>query len=208
MKAAMTALGINAARLDMVIMQMVNLVRNGEKYKLSKRSGKAVTLSTLLDEIPIDAARFFFNLREPNSQFDFDLDLAVSQTSQNPVYYVQYAHARICSVLRKLEDEGIEIKSPDSAVLSELKAPEELELIKYMATLPNVIDESAKNYDPAKITRYAVELATMYHKFYTNCRIMGEPENILQARALLSLAVKQVICNILDMLKITCPDSM
>lgn len=208
MKAAMTALGINAARLDMVIMQMVNLVRNGEKYKLSKRSGKAVTLSTLLDEIPIDAARFFFNLREPNSQFDFDLDLAVSQTSQNPVYYVQYAHARICSVLRKLEDEGIEIKSPDSAVLSELKAPEELELIKYMATLPNVIDESAKNYDPAKITRYAVELAMMYHKFYTNCRIMGEPENILQARALLSLAVKQVICNILDMLKITCPDSM
>lgn len=208
MKAAMTALGINADRLDIVIMQMVNLVRNGEKYKLSKRSGKAVTLSTLLEEIPIDAARFFFNLREPNSQFDFDLDLAVSQTSQNPVYYVQYAHARICSVLRKLAEEGIEIKAPDSSFLSQLTSPEELEMIKYMATLPNVIDESAKNYDPAKMTRYAVELATMYHKFYTNCRIMGEPEDILQARVSLSLAVKQVISNILEMLKITCPESM
>lgn len=208
MKAAMTALGINADRLDMVIMQMVNLVRNGEKYKLSKRSGKAVTLSTLLEEIPIDAARFFFNLREPNSQFDFDLDLAVSQTSQNPVYYVQYAHARICSVLRKLEEEGIEIKAPDSSFLLQLKSPEELEMIKYMATLPNTIDESARNYDPAKMTRYAVELATMYHKFYTNCRIMGEPDDILQARVSLSLAVKQVISNILDMLKITCPESM
>lgn len=208
MKAAMTALGINADRLDMVIMQMVNLVRNGKKYKLSKRSGKAVTLSTLLEEIPIDAARFFFNLREPNSQFDFDLDLAVSQTSQNPVYYVQYAHARICSVLRKLEEEGIEIKAPDSSFLLQLKSPEELEMIKYMATLPNTIDESARNYDPAKMTRYAVELATMYHKFYTNCRIMGEPDDILQARVSLSLAVKQVISNILDMLKITCPESM
>lgn len=208
MKAAMTALGINADRLDMVIMQMVNLVRNGEKYKLSKRSGKAVTLSTLLEEIPIDAARFFFNLREPNSQFDFDLDLAVSQTSQNPVYYVQYAHARICSVLRKLEEEGIEIKAPDSSFLLQLKSPEELEMIKYMATLPNTIDESARNYDPAKMTRYAVELATMYHKFYTNCRIMGEPDDILQARVSLSLAVKQVISNILDMLKITCLESM
>ncbi len=208
MKAAMTALGVNANRLDMVIMQMVNLVRNGEKYKLSKRSGKAITLSTLLEEIPIDAARFFFNLREPNSHFDFDLELAVSQTSQNPVYYVQYAHARICSVLRKLEQEGIEIKESSARNLSVLTMPEEVEMIKYMATLPNVIDESAKNYDPSKITRYVVELATMYHKFYTNCRIVGEPEDILQARISLSLAVKQILNNILNMLKIDCPDSM
>lgn len=208
MKAAMQALGVNPNKLDMVIMQMVNLVKNGEKYKLSKRSGKAVTLSTLLDEIPIDAARFFFNLREPNSHFDFDLDLAVSQSSQNPVYYVQYAHARICSVLRKLEEEGIEISAPCRENLSKLTAPEEVEMIKYMATLPNVIDESAKNYDPARITRYVLDLATMYHKFYTNCRIMGEPDDVLQARVSLSLAVKQVIKNILDMLKITCPESM
>lgn len=207
-KASMTALGVDADRLDIVIMQMVNLVRNGEKYKLSKRSGKAITLSTLLDEIPIDAARFFFNLREPNSHFDFDLDLAVSQTSQNPVYYVQYAHARICSVLKKMNEEGIEVKSLDKAALSVLTAPEEQEMIKHLATLPNVINDAAKAYDPAKVTKYVIDLATMYHKFYNNCRIMGEDENVMQARLSLSLAVKQVIKNILDMLKITCPESM
>ena len=207
-KASMTALGVDADRLDIVIMQMVNLVRNGEKYKLSKRSGKAITLSTLLDEIPIDAARFFFNLREPNSHFDFDLDLAVSQTSQNPVYYVQYAHAIICSVLKKMNEEGIEVKSLDKAALSVLTAPEEQEMIKHLATLPNVINEAAKAYDPAKVTKYVIDLATMYHKFYNNCRIMGEDESVMQARLSLSLAVKQVIKNILDMLKITCPESM
>lgn len=207
-KASMTALGVDADRLDIVIMQMVNLVRNGEKYKLSKRSGKAITLSTLLEEIPIDAARFFFNLREPNSHFDFDLDLAVSQTSQNPVYYVQYAHARICSVLKKMNEEGIEVKSLDKAALSVLTAPEEQEMIKHLATLPNVINEAAKAYDPAKVTKYVIDLATMYHKFYNNCRIMGEDESVMQARLSLSLAVKQVIKNILDMLKITCPESM
>lgn len=207
-KASMTALGVDADRLDIVIMQMVNLVRNGEKYKLSKRSGKAITLSTLLDEIPIDAARFFFNLREPNSHFDFDLDLAVSQTSQNPVYYVQYAHARICSVLKKMNEEGIEVKSLDKAALSVLTAPEEQEMIKHIATLPNVINDAAKAYDPAKVTKYVIDLATMYHKFYNNCRIMGEDESVMQARLSLSLAVKQVIKNILDMLKITCPESM
>ena len=207
-KASMTALGVDADRLDIVIMQMVNLVRNGEKYKLSKRSGKAITLSTLLDEIPIDAARFFFNLREPNSHFDFDLDLAVSQTSQNPVYYVQYAHARICSVLKKMNEEGFEVKSLDKAALSVLTAPEEQEMIKHLATLPNVINEAAKAYDPAKVTKYVIDLATMYHKFYNNCRIMGEDESVMQARLSLSLAVKQVIKNILDMLKITCPESM
>jgi arginine--tRNA ligase len=207
-KASMTALGVDADRLDIVIMQMVNLVRNGEKYKLSKRSGKAITLSTLLDEIPIDAARFFFNLREPNSHFDFDLDLAVSQTSQNPVYYVQYAHARICSVLKKMNEEGIEVKSLDKAALSVLTVSEEQEMIKHLATLPNVINEAAKAYDPAKVTKYVIDLATMYHKFYNNCRIMGEDESVMQARLSLSLAVKQVIKNILDMLKITCPESM
>ena len=207
-KASMTALGVDADKLDIVIMQMVNLIKNGEKYKLSKRSGKAITLSTLLDEIPIDAARFFFNLREPNSHFDFDLDLAVSETSQNPVYYVQYAHARICSLLKKLHEEGIEPKPLDKEALKVLNNPEEQEIIKLMATLPNVINEAAKAYDPAKVTKYVIDLATLYHKFYNNCRIKGEEENIMQARISLSLAVKQVIKNILDMLKITCPESM
>lgn len=207
-KASMTALGVDANRLDIVIMQMVNLVRNGEKYKLSKRSGKAITLATLLDEIPIDAARFFFNLREPNSHFDFDLDLAVSQSSQNPVYYVQYAHARICSVMKKMAEEGIEVKPLDKQSMHSLSTSEEFELVKLMATLPNVINEAAKAYDPAKVTKYAVDIATLYHKFYNNCRIKGEPEDVMQARLSLSLAVKQVIKNILDMLKITCPESM
>ncbi len=207
-KASMTALGVDEKKLDIVIMQMVRLVRNGEVYKLSKRSGKAITLNTLLDEIPIDAARFFFNLREPNSQFDFDLDLAVSESSQNPVYYVQYAHARICSVLKKLAEEGTEIKPFDEASAKLLETGEEKEIVKLLANLPGVINEGARNYDPAKVTKYVIDLATLYHKFYNSCRIKGEAEELMQARISLSLAVKQVIANILDMLKITCPESM
>lgn len=208
MKAAMKALGVNPDRLDMVIMQMVNLIKDGEKYKLSKRSGKAITLSTLLEEIPIDAARFFFNLREPNSHFDFDLDLAVSQTSQNPVYYVQYAHARICSIFRGLEAEGTEVRKFDAQMAQSLTTAEERELIKYIATLPNVVNESAKSYDPAKMTRYVVEIATLFHKFYSQCRVKGESDEIMQARLGLCSAVKQIIKNILDMLKIDCPEAM
>ena len=207
-KASMTALGVDEKKLDIVIMQMVRLVRNGEVYKLSKRSGKAITLNTLLDEIPIDAARFFFNLREPNSQFDFDLDLAVSESSQNPVYYVQYAHARICSVLKKLAEEGVEVKAFDEASAKLLESSEEKEIVKLLANLPSVINEGARNYDPAKVTKYVIDLATLYHKFYNSCRIKGEAEELMQARISLSLAVKQVIANILDMLKITCPESM
>ena len=208
MKAAMKALGVDPNRLDMVIMQMVNLVKDGEKYKLSKRSGKAITLSTLLDEIPIDAARFFFNLREPNSHFDFDLDLAVSQTSKNPVYYVQYAHARICSILKAIEEEGIVISDFTPNMANLLVADEEKELVKYMASLPNTINDSARTYDPAKVTHYVVEIATMFHKFYSQCRVKGEDEHLMQARLGLCKAVKQIIANILDMLKITCPESM
>ena len=207
-KASMTALGVDEKKLDIVIMQMVRLVRNGEVYKLSKRSGKAITLNTLLDEIPIDAARFFFNLREPDSQFDFDLDLAVSESSQNPVYYVQYAHARICSVLKKAAEENITLKPFDTQSAKLLDSAEEKAIIKLLANLPEVINDAARNYDPAKVTKYAIDLATLYHKFYNACRIIGEEEGIMQARLSLSVAVKQVISNILDMLKITCPESM
>lgn len=207
-KAAMTALGVDEKKLDIVIMQMVRLVKNGEAYKLSKRSGKAITLNTLLDEIPIDAARFFFNLREPNSQFDLDLDLAVAQTSQNPVYYVQYAHARICSVVKKLSEEGTQVKPFDCGDAELLTDPQEREIIKLLAILPSVINDSARNYDPAKVTKYVIDLATAYHKFYNSCRIKGVEESLMQARLSLSLAVKQVIANILEMLKITRPESM
>lgn len=208
LKAAMTALGVDEKKLDVVIMQMVRLVKDGETYKLSKRSGKAITLNTLLEELPIDAARFFFNLREPNSQFDLDLDLAISNSSQNPVYYVQYAHARICSVMKKLAEEGVEAKPFTAETAAALSSTEELELVKLMATLPTVINEAAKAYDPAKVTKYAVDIATLYHKFYNACRIKGEPEDVMQARLSLSLAVKQIIFNILTMLKIDCPESM
>lgn len=206
MKAALKALGVDENRLDVVIMQMVRLVRNGEVYKLSKRSGKAITLATLLEEIPIDAARFFFNLREANSHFDFDLDLAASQSSQNPVYYVQYAHARICSVLSKAKESGI--AAGNNTDLSCLETEDEQELIKFIATLPDVVNDAAKNYDPARMTRYVIELATLYHKFYNNCRIIGESDDIMQARLTLCLAVKQVISNVLTMLKITVPEKM
>lgn len=208
MKAALTALGLDADRLDAVIMQMVRLVRDGETIKLSKRSGKAITLNTLLEEVPIDAARFFFNLREPNSHFDFDLELAASQTSENPVYYVQYAYARICSILRKAKEQGIDVTTPSVAQLNLLSSDEERELITHIAALTDEIIYAAKQYDPARITHYVVELATMFHKFYNAQRVMVEDEKLMNARLFLCTAVKNTIKNILTMLKIETPEQM
>lgn len=207
LKAALTALGVDASKLDVVLMQMVRLVRNGETVKLSKRSGKAITLVTLLDEIPIDAARFFFNLREANSQFEFDLDLAIEKSSQNPVYYVQYAHARICSMLRALAEEGTEI--PKTADLDLLTDSREIELIRHLASLPKEIDLAAKTYDPAKITKYSVDLATLFHRFYDACSVKNaESAELKNARILLSVAVRQTLRNVLSILNIEAPDKM
>ncbi len=208
MKGAMQALGVDPDRLEMIIMQMVRLVKDGETYKLSKRSGKAVTLETLLDEIPIDAARFFFNLREANSQFEFDLDLAIEQSSKNPVYYVQYAHARICSIIKNLEAEGYPCEMLSADKLDILETSEERELIRYIASLPNTVDAAAKDRDPAKITRYSQELATLFHKFYDKCRIKGADEPVLKARLCLCEAVKTALENTLGILNITCPEKM
>ena len=208
LKAALTALGVDADRLDVVLMQMVRLVRDGEVIKASKRSGKAITLVTLLDEVPIDAARFFFNLREPNSHFDFDLDLAVSESNSNPVFYVQYAYARICSILRNLAEEGIERRDCTSGELELLNAPEERELIIHISALTDEIIQSAKTYDPARLTHYVNELATKFHKFYAVCRVKGEDEALTQARLNLCYATGVVIKNVLDMLKITAPEKM
>lgn len=208
MKAALTALGLDADRLDTVIMQMVRLVRNGETIKLSKRSGKAITLNTLLEEIPIDAARFFFNLREPNSHFDFDLELAAKQSSENPVYYVQYAHARICSILSKAKEQGFEMTIPSVEELNALNSSEERELISHLANLTDEIISAAKGYDPAKITHYVVELATLFHKFYNAQRVMIDDKKLMNARLYLCTAVKSTIKNILTMLKIDAPESM
>lgn len=208
MKAALTALGLDASRLDIVIMQMVRLVREGETIKLSKRSGKAITLNTLIDEVPLDAARFFFNLREPNSHFDFDLELAAKESSENPVYYVQYAHARICSIIKKAKEQGVELRTPTDDELLLLNSNEEKELIRHLSALTGEIVNSAKAYDPAKITHYVIELATLFHKFYNAQRVMVEDESLMQARLYLCSAVKDTIKNILTMLKITTPEVM
>lgn len=209
MKAALTALGLDASRLDCVIMQMVRLVREGETIKLSKRSGKAITLNTLIDEVPLDAARFFFNLREPNSHFDFDLELAAKQSSENPVYYVQYAHARICSIIKKAQEQGVELKTPSDDELALLNSKEEKDLIRHLSLLTDEIVSAAKAYDPAKITHYVIELATLFHKFYNAQRVMlDDNEGLMQARLFLCKAVKDTIYNILTMLKITAPEVM
>ncbi len=207
MKAALTALGVDASKLDIVIMQMVMLVRNGETVKLSKRSGKAITLSTLLDEVPINAARFFFNLRDPNTHLEFDLELAIEESSNNPVFYVQYAHARICSILRRMEEEGTGYSNIPVSELN-FNHPAELALIRHIAALPNCINEAAKDYNPSKITKYLCDLAQLFHKFYDNCKIKGEEENILQSRLSLCVATKTVFKNLLDLLKVNAPEKM
>lgn len=208
MKGALDAIGCNGDDLDIILMQLVRLTSGGEVVKMSKRSGKAITLVDLLEEIPIDAVRFLFNMREPGSQMEFDLDLAVEQSSQNPVYYCQYAHARICSILKKLAAEGKEPRECTIPELVLLNAPEEKELIRHLASLTDEIVNAAKNYDPAKITRYAVDLATLFHKFYNACRVNCEDEALMQARLNLCLCVKKVLNNILTMFRITVPESM
>lgn len=208
MKGAMDAVGLSGSRLDIVLMQLVKLVKDGQEVRMSKRTGKAVSLMDLLDEVPIDSARFFFNQREPGAQVLFDLDLAVKKDSDNPVYYVQYAHARICSMLKKLADEGITPAAPEAVDFTQLTQPAEFDLIRQIARLPGEIVGAAQNYDPARVTRYAIELATLFHKFYNACRVKGEETPLLQARLALSVATRNVLHNVLDMLKITAPESM
>ncbi|MCI1955785.1 MAG: arginine--tRNA ligase [Oscillospiraceae bacterium] len=208
MKGAMDAIGLDGSKLDVVLIQLVRLVRGGEVVRMSKRTGKAIQLGDLLDEVPVDAARFYFNLREANSQMDFDLDLAVQQDSQNPVYYVQYAHARICSIVKKLAAEGIHPRACTDEELALLTAPEETELIRHLSACTEEIIASARAYDPARMTRYVVTLATLFHKFYTACRVKDEGESLTAARLNLCLAAATVLKNVLSMFKITAPESM
>lgn len=208
LKGAMDAIGLDGSKLDIVLMQLVRLMKDGEPYRMSKRTGKAITLSDLTDLVPIDAARFFFNMREPNSTLDFDLDLAVEESSQNPVYYVQYAHARICSILKNLSAQNIQPRECSAQELELLCAPEEKELIRALAQCPQEIINAAKNYDPARMTHYLMEVATLFHKFYNACRVQGEDEALMQARISLCIATRTVIANLLKLLKITAPTSM
>ena len=208
MKGAMDAVGLDGSKLQVVLIQLVRLMRDGEVVRMSKRSGKAIQLADLLDEVPVDAARFFFNLREANSRMDFDLDLAVEQSASNPVYYVQYAHARICSLFRNLQSEGVTLRPCSPEELSLLSAPEEKELIRHLAAYPGEIVAAAKDYDPARMTRYCMDLASLFHKFYNACRVKGEEERLLQARLSLCAAARYTLKNALTLLKIDAPESM
>lgn len=208
MKAAMDAVGLDGSKLDVVLIQLVRLVKAGEVVRMSKRTGKAIQLADLLDEVPVDAARFLFNMREATSQMDFDLDLAVQQDSQNPVYYVQYAHARICSILKALEAEGIKPRACTDEELALLTSQEEIELIRHLSAYTDEIVAAAKDYDPARITRYVITLATLYHKFYNTCRVKDAEDGLRAARICLCKAVATVIRNVLSLLKISAPEVM
>ena len=208
LKGAMDALGLDGEhRLDIVLMQLVKLMRGGEVVRMSKRTGKAISLSDLLDEIPVDAARYFFNSR-PESPVEFDLDLAVRQDSENPVYYVQYAHARICTMISALKAEGHDVPDINSVDLSLLTTEQERELIKQIALLPEEIRLAARDYDPSRINKYVTELAARFHRFYTACRIKGAEEGVLNARLCLADTVRKVIALSLSVIGVSAPSKM
>lgn len=204
MRIALSALGIDEKRLDVVIMQMVMLIRDGKPCKLSKRSGKAITLTTLLDEVPIDAARFVFNQRTADTHLEFDLDLAVEESSKNPVFYVQYAHARICSIIRRQADEGVQYQGGEVSYSD----PAEYALIRKIAEMPEMINQAAKDYDPSALTRYSYELAQTFHKFYDSCPIKGAEDSVKLSRLALCTAAKTALKNVLSLLKVEAPERM
>ena len=208
MKGAMDAVGLKGDHLQVVLIQLVRLMRDGEVVRMSKRSGKAIQLADLLDEVPVDAARFFFNLREAGTRMDFDLDLAIEQSASNPVYYVQYAHARICSIFKALAADGVVSRPCSGEELRLLAEPEEKELIRHLAAYTGEIVAAAKAYDPARITRYCMELATLFHKFYNACRVKGTEEPLMQARLALCSATRLTLRNALSLLKIDAPEAM
>ena len=208
MKAAMKAIGVDPNGLDVILMQLVRLMKEGKPVKMSKRTGEMINLADLLEDIGIDAARFFFNLRQADSHFDFDLDLAVEQSNDNPVFYVQYAHARICSILSRLEEEGTSLKKTADVNLSLLKEEEEKELIKMLAKYPEELALAAKTYDPTRLTRYSVDLASAFHTFYNACRVKGVEEDLMNARLILVSMVKLILSSALNLLGVTAPERM
>ena len=201
------ALGVDGNKLRFLLMQMIRIMRDGEVMKVSKRTGKALTLNDLLDEINVDACRFFNNARA-DSQLEFDIDLAVRQDSENPVYYVQYAHARICSLIRALAAEGFEVPQPKQINTYLLRHETEQELIRQLSLLPEEITLAARDLEPSRINRYVTEVASRFHKFYTACRIKGEENELLEARLALAEATRIVIRNCLEVLNITAPEKM
>ena len=208
LKGAMDALGLDGEhRLDIVLMQLVKLVRDGEVVRMSKRTGKAISLTDLLDEIPVDACRYFFNAK-PETQMEFDLGLAVREDSENPVYYVQYAHARICTLLKALEAEGYTVPAAGEVDFSLLSGEAEQALIKKIAAYSQVVRLAARDYDPSHINRYLTELAGDFHRFYTACRIKGEERPVLLARLKLADTARSVLKNAMTLIGCTAPEKM
>ncbi len=208
MKASMAALGLNPDNLEIIIMQLVRLIRDGKVTRMSKRKGQSFTLADLVDEVGKDAARFFFNMRSADTHFEFDLDLAVAKSNENPVYYVQYAHARICGILRQLAEEGDFIPKIEEVDFSQLKEESEIELIKKLAYFPEEISQSAKSLDPSRITKYVLELAALFHTFYNSCRVKGVEEELKKSRMILVDSTRIVIKNCLNILGISAPEKM
>ncbi len=208
MKNALNAIGIDGDKLDVVIMQLVRLMQDGEIVRMSKRTGKAVTLNDLLEDTSVDAARFFFNMRQSDSHMVFDLDLAVEESSENPVYYVQYAHARICSILSLLAGEGTKVLPASEIDLSLLVEPQELDLMKKLADLPQEIEAAALAYDPSRMTRYCVDLASVFHTFYNSCHVRQDNKALMAARLKLVDSCRIVLANVLNMLAISAPERM
>ncbi len=205
-KAGLQAIGVDTSKLDFLLFQFVMLYRDGELVKVSKRSGRALSLADLLDEVPRDAVRFLFNMQTANSVIDFDLDLAVKQTNENPVYYVQYAHARISSLIAALEADGLRpADAPDASLLS---TPEERALIRLLANFPEQVRAAARDKEPSMINRFLIDLAGAFHSFYAACRIRGEEEKVASARYSLVLAVREVLRTGLRLLGVSAPDKM
>ena len=209
LQAALDGLGLDGShRLVVVLMQLVNLMQDGKPVRMSKRSGKAIALHDLLDEINVDAARYFFNSRAATTPLDFDLDLAVRQDSENPVYYVQYAHARICSLIARLAEEGEKVPQAGDVDAALMGTAEELALMKALAQFPEEIHLAARDFDPSRINRYLVALAGDFHRFYNACRIKGEEQGVLSARLKLADTVRAVLANGLGLLGVSAPEKM
>ena len=205
-KAAMQALGHDPKKLTVLLLQMVSLYRNGELVKMSKRTGQSVTLNELIEEVGTDAARYFFLMRSLDSQLDFDLDLAKKKSNDNPVYYIQYAHARICSIFRQADETGL--KLPAKPNLARLQDPSEIELIKKIESYPEEIERAAKDYAPHHIARYSYDLASLFHSFYNRCRIIGQEQELAEARLALVKATGHVIRHSLAILGVSAPEHM
>ncbi|MEG1988893.1 MAG: arginine--tRNA ligase [Oscillibacter sp.] len=208
LKGALDALGLNGSeRLDIVLMQLVKLLRDGETVRMSKRTGKAISLSDLLDEIPVDAARWFFNSK-PDTQMEFDLGLAVREDSENPLYYVEYAHARICSLLTALAGEGAEVPAQAEVDMNLLTGETEKALIKQLSVYCEEVRLAARDYDPSHINRYLQDLAGCFHRFYTVCHIKGEEPRIQAARLKLADDTRRVLKNGLRLIGVDAPEKM